>query len=54
MLEPIDYYLGYFCDGPLPPGSSQLDSVFYFRNTPYRWLPLVKERIKRGTSPPIT
>jgi uncharacterized protein YqjF (DUF2071 family) len=43
--EPLDYYLGYFSDGPLPPGSAVLDSVFYFRNCPYRWLPLVKEKI---------
>ena len=48
MLEPIDHYFGFFVNGPFPPGTTQLDSVFYFRNTPYRWLPLVKERIRRG------
>ena len=48
VLEPIDHYLGFFVDGPFPPGTTHLDSVFYFRNTPYRWLPLVKERIRRG------
>ena len=46
VLDPIDHYLGFFVDGPFPHGKTQLDSVFYFRNTPYRWLPLVKERIK--------
>jgi uncharacterized protein YqjF (DUF2071 family) len=46
VLEPVDYYLGYFAAGPFPPGSSRLDSVFYFRNVPYRWLPLLKEKIK--------
>lgn len=46
VLEPIDYYFGFFADGPFPPGSAHLDSIFYFRNTPYRWLPLLKERFK--------
>jgi uncharacterized protein YqjF (DUF2071 family) len=45
VVEPLDYYLGYFRDGPFPPGSATLDSVFYFRDVPYRWLPLLKERI---------
>jgi uncharacterized protein YqjF (DUF2071 family) len=45
VVEPLDYYLGYFSDGPFPPGSAELDSVFYFRNVPYRWLPLLKEKI---------
>jgi uncharacterized protein YqjF (DUF2071 family) len=50
VVEPVDYYLGYFSDGPFPPGSAELDSVFYFRNTPYRWLPLLKEKLvhRRG------
>ena len=48
VLQPIDFYLGYFTDGPFPSGSTTLDSVFYFRNTPYRWLPLLKERIQTG------
>lgn len=43
--EVIDHYLGYIRDGPFPPGAAELDSVFYFQNTPYRWLPLVKERV---------
>jgi hypothetical protein len=46
ILEPVDYYLGYFAAGPIPPDCSVLDSVFYFRDVPYRWLPLLKERIK--------
>jgi uncharacterized protein YqjF (DUF2071 family) len=46
VVEPVDYYFGYFSDGPFPPGSAVLDSVFYFRNTPYRWLPLLKEKIR--------
>ena len=45
-LEPIDYYLGYFSAGPFPPGTTEFDSVFYFRDMPYRWLPLLKERIR--------
>ena len=50
VVEPVDYYFGYFSEGPFPSGSTKLDSVFYFRNTPYRWLPLLKERLKtRGT-----
>jgi uncharacterized protein YqjF (DUF2071 family) len=50
VVEPVDSYLGYFSDGPFPPGSAELDSVFYFRNTPYRWLPLLKEKFvhRRG------
>jgi uncharacterized protein YqjF (DUF2071 family) len=43
----IDHYLGYIHDGPFPPGTAELDSVFYFQNTPYRWLPLLKERLPR-------
>ena len=51
IFSPLDCYLGYFSAGPFPPGTAELDSVFYFRNTPYRWLPLVKERIKgRGAT----
>ena len=45
-MDPVDYYLGYFSSGPFPLGSATLDSVFYFRNVPYRWLPLLKEKIK--------
>jgi uncharacterized protein YqjF (DUF2071 family) len=48
IVEPLDYYLGYLSAGPFPPESSALDSVFYFRNVPYRWLPLLKERIRHG------
>src|SRR5204863_380188 len=43
--EIVDHYLGYIHDGPFPPGAAELDSVFYFQNTPYRWLPLLKERL---------
>jgi hypothetical protein len=45
VVEPVDYYFGYFSDGAFPPGSAELDSVFYFRNVPYRWLPLLKEKL---------
>jgi hypothetical protein len=47
VVEPVDSYLGYVSDGPFPPGSAEVDSVFYFRNVPYRWLPLLKERLPR-------
>jgi uncharacterized protein YqjF (DUF2071 family) len=47
VVEPVDYYLGYFSDGAFPAGSAELDSVFYFRDVPYRWLPLLKERLTR-------
>jgi hypothetical protein len=47
VFEPVDSYFGYFADGPFPPGSTQLDSIFYFQNTPYRWLPLLKEKHPR-------
>ena len=46
VYQPVDHYLGYFSDGPFPAGSAALDSVFYFRDVPYRWLPLLKEKIK--------
>ena len=48
VLEPADYYLGFFSAGPFPAGTTELDSVFYFSNTPYRWLPLLKERTRPG------
>ncbi len=44
IVDPVDHYLGYFADGPFPAGAAELDSVFYFRNVPYRWLPLLRER----------
>lgn len=47
IVEPVDHYLGYFADGPFPAGSAELDSVFHFRNVPYRWLPLLRERHPR-------
>jgi hypothetical protein len=50
VVEPVDYYFGYFSTGAFPPGSAELDSVFYFRNTPYRWLPLLRERIAHRRS----
>ncbi len=46
IFEPIDAYLGFFSEGPLTPETSRLDSVFYFTDVPYRWLPLVRERMK--------
>jgi uncharacterized protein YqjF (DUF2071 family) len=45
VFEPLACYLGYFSAGPFPAAAAQVDSVFYFRNTPYRWLPLLKERV---------
>jgi hypothetical protein len=50
VVEPVDYYFGYFSAGAFPPGSAELDSIFYFRNTPYRWLPLLRERIAHRRS----
>jgi hypothetical protein len=47
VVEPIDYYLGYVSEGPFPPGAAELDSVFYFTDVPYRWLPLLKEKVAR-------
>jgi hypothetical protein len=46
VLQPVDHYLGYISAGPFAAGAAELDSVFYFRDTPYRWLPLLKERLK--------
>jgi uncharacterized protein YqjF (DUF2071 family) len=46
VVEPVDAYFGYLDAGPFPPGAATLDSVFYFQNTPYRWRPLVKERLR--------
>jgi len=45
VVEPVDYFLGFISDGPFPPGAARLDSVFYFTDVAYRWLPLLKERI---------
>jgi hypothetical protein len=45
VVEPVDAYFGYVTNGPFPTGSAQLDSIFYFTDVPYRWLPLLKERI---------
>jgi uncharacterized protein YqjF (DUF2071 family) len=47
VVEPVDHYFGFSANGPFPPGIATLDSVFYFTNVPYRWLPLLKERIKQ-------
>jgi hypothetical protein len=46
VVEPVDYYAGYLAAGPFAPGTAALDSVFYFRDTPYRWLPLLRERLR--------
>ena len=51
IFEPVDAYLGFFSEGPFPPESSRLDSVFYFTDVPYRWLPLVRERVKIDKKP---
>ena len=48
IIEPIDYYLGYFNNGPFHSENAELDSIFYFQDCPYRWLPLLKERIPHG------
>ena len=45
IIEPIDYYFGYFNSDPFNTGNAELDSIFYFQDCPYRWLPLLKERI---------
>jgi hypothetical protein len=53
VVEPVDHYLGYIQHGPFNPDNAQLDSVFYFSNCPYRWLPLMKEKRKgRSISQP--
>ncbi|MAG57351.1 MAG: hypothetical protein CMJ83_13745 [Planctomycetes bacterium] len=52
VLDPVDAYFGYLEEGPFPSGAAVLDSVFYFRDTPYRWLPLVKETRPRGHGRP--
>jgi hypothetical protein len=46
IMDPVDHYLGYFNHGPFYSSASQLDSVFYFTDVAYRWLPLVKEKLK--------
>ena len=48
IIEPTDYYLGYFNNGPFHSENAELDSIFYFQDCPYRWLPLLKERIPHG------
>jgi hypothetical protein len=45
VVETVDHYLGYFANGPFNQDNADLDSVFYFKDVPYRWLPLLKERI---------
>lgn len=49
ICDPIDCYLGYVDAGPLGTNAAEIDSIFYFQNVPYRWLPLVKERRRRGS-----
>jgi len=44
VCDPIDVYLGYLDGTPFNSADAQLDSIFYFQDVPYRWLPLVKER----------
>ena len=48
IIEPTDYYLGYVNNGPFHSENAELDSIFYFQDCPYRWLPLLKERIPHG------
>jgi len=52
VVEPVDSYFGYLDAGPFPPGAATLDSFFYFQNTPYRWLPLLKERLRHPPAGP--
>ena len=52
VVEPVDYYAGFLEAGPFAPGAAALDSVFYFRDTPYRWLPLLRERIRQPPTGP--
>ena len=47
VIEPVDHYFGYFTNGPFSSQNAELDSVFYFTDVPYRWLPLLKERVDR-------
>ena len=42
----LDAYLGFVDHGPFPKGSAEIDSVLYFRDVPYRWLPLIKEKVR--------
>jgi hypothetical protein len=44
----LDAYLGFVEEGPFPPGAATFDSAFYFRDVPYRWLPLVREKRSSG------
>lgn len=46
VVQPIDHYLGYIQHGPFHAGDAELDSVFYFTDCPYQWLPLLKEKLK--------
>jgi Uncharacterized conserved protein (COG2071) len=50
----IDHYLGYIQAGPFPPGAAELDSVLYFQNTPFRRLPLLRERCRSANAPQVT
>lgn len=45
VVEPVDHYLGYIRNGPFSESNAELDSVFYFTDCPYRWLPLLKEKL---------
>ena len=47
VIEPVDHYFGYFTNGPFSAKNAELDSVFYFTDVPYRWLPLLKERVRQ-------
>ncbi|MFT3924125.1 MAG: DUF2071 domain-containing protein [Myxococcales bacterium] len=45
VVSVVDSYLGFVSRGPLGQrADTVLDSVFYFREVPYRWLPLIREK----------
>ncbi len=48
VAQVVDAYLGFADAGPFPEGAAVLDSAFYFREVPYRWLPLVRESRARA------
>ena len=51
VVPVIDHWLGFLEGGALPAGSAEIDSVFWFRDVPYRWLPLLKEKVSHDDSP---
>ena len=50
FVRPRELYLAYFQEGqPFKERSAQLDSVLYCRNVRYRWQPLRREAVHRGS-----